>query len=125
LIRKKIQIPADLGLFIESSFATPIAMLAFYFITKSGNNYFGINDINLSIWLFLAGAMTLIPLYLYLRGAEMAGLGPAGMIFFLAPTGQFLLGFYYFNETLDVNKLISFIIIWIAVAIYLRDLAKD
>jgi chloramphenicol-sensitive protein RarD len=47
------------------------------------------------------------------------------MIFFLAPTGQFLLGFYYFEEDLDLNKLVSFIIIWIAVAIYLRDLAKD
>ena len=47
------------------------------------------------------------------------------MIFFLAPTGQFLLGYYYFDEMLDLNKLISFIIIWIAVAIYLKDLAKD
>ena len=47
------------------------------------------------------------------------------MIFFLAPTGQFLLGFYYYNEILDLNKMISFVVIWIAVAIYLRDLAKD
>ena len=55
----------------------------------------------------------------------MAGLGPSGMIFFFAPTGQFLLGIFYFGETLDLNKLISFIIIWIAVLIYLRDLAND
>ena len=125
LIRKKIQIPTDLGLFIESAFMTPFAIVAFYFITKNGGNYFGPSDISISFWLFLAGANTLIPLALYLHGSSLAGLGPSAMIFFLAPTGQFLLGFYYFNENLDSNKLISFIIIWIAVAIYLRDLAKD
>ena len=125
LIRKKINVPTDLGLFIESAFMTPFALIAFYFIAKSGNNYFSLNDMSMSFWLFLAGANTLIPLGLYLYGSSLAGLGPAAMIFFLAPTGQFLLGFYYFDEPLDLNKLISFVIIWIAVAIYLRDLAKD
>ena len=125
LIRKKINVPTDIGLFIESAFMTPFALIAFYFIYKNGNNYFSISDISMSLWLFLAGANTLIPLGLYLYGSSLAGLGPAAMIFFLAPTGQFLLGFYYFGENLDLNKLISFIIIWIAVAIYLRDLAKD
>ena len=125
LIRKKINVPTDLGLFIESAFMTPFALIAFYFITKNGNNYFSLDDMSMSFWLFLAGANTLIPLGLYLYGSSLAGLGPAAMIFFLAPTGQFLLGFYYFDEPLDLNKLISFVIIWIAVAIYLRDLAKD
>ena len=125
LIRKKINVPTDLGLFIESAFMTPFAIIAFYFITKNGSNYFSLNDLSMSFWLFLAGANTLIPLGFYLYGSSLAGLGPAAMIFFLAPTGQFLLGFYYFGEDLDLNKLISFIIIWIAVAIYLRDLAKD
>jgi len=125
LIRKKINVPTDLGLFIESAFMTPFALIAFYFITKNGNNYFTMNDMSMSFWLFLAGANTLIPLGFYLYGSSLAGLGPSGMIFFLAPTGQFLLGFYYFGENLDLSKLISFIIIWFAVAIYLRDLAKD
>ena len=125
LIRKKIHVPADLGLFVESLFATPFALIAFYFVVKNGSNYFTPNDLPISFWLFLAGATTLIPLALYLRGVELAGLGPSGMIFFIAPTGQFLLGFYYFNETLNFDKLISFVIIWIAVAIYLKDLAND
>ena len=125
LIRKKIQVPTDLGLFVESAFMTPFALIAFYFIVKSGNNYFSPDNITISFWLFLAGANTLIPLGLYLHGSSLAGLGPSAMIFFLAPTGQFLLGFYYFNEVIDLNKLISFVVIWIAVAIYLRDLAND
>jgi len=44
------------------------------------------------------------------------------MIFFLAPTGQFLLGIFYYGEYLDINKLISFVIIWIGVLIYVIDL---
>jgi chloramphenicol-sensitive protein RarD len=124
LIRKKIQIPTDLGLFIESAFMTPFAIIAFYFISKNGNNYFTLNDVSLSLWLFLAGANTLIPLGLYLYGSSLAGLGPSAMIFFLAPTGQFLLGFFYFNEVLDLNKLIGFIIIWLAIIIYFIDLNK-
>ena len=125
LIRKKINISTDVGLFIESAFMTPFALIAFYIIANTGTNFFSINNLGISFWLFLAGANTLIPLALYLHGSSLSGLGPSGMIFFLAPTAQFLLGFYYFNEPLDLNKLISFIIIWFAVAIYLRDLAKD
>ena len=125
LIRKKIKISTDIGLFIESAFMTPFALIIFYFIMKNGGNYFSINNVVVSFWLFLAGANTLIPLALYLHGSSLAGLGPAAMIFFLAPSGQFLSGYYYFGEILNMNKLISFIIIWIAVGIYLRDLAKD
>jgi len=122
LIRKKIDIPADIGLFIETLLLSPIAILAFYFISKDGNNFFTLSDLNLAFILFFAGLMTLVPLYLYLKGVELAGLGTTGMIFFLAPTGQFLLGFFYFEESFSVVKLLSFCIIWVAVFIYLKDL---
>ena len=72
--------------------------------------------------LFLAGPMTVIPLFLYIKGVQLSGLGPSGMIFFITPTGQFLLGFFYYNEDFSMQKLISFIIIWISVSIYLKDL---
>ena len=125
LIRKKLEVPVDIGLVIESAFMTPFAIIVFYLLTKDGNNFFSPNDLKISFWLSLAGAMTLIPLFLYLKGVELSGLGPTGMIFFFAPTGQFLLGVFYYGEYLDINKLISFVIIWIAVVIYLKDLTND
>ncbi len=106
LIRKKINVPTDLGLFIESAFVTPFAIVAFYFITETGNNYFSLSNIGMSFWLFLAGANTLIPLWFYLYGSSLAGLGPAAMIFFLAPTGQFLLGFFFFFCLQKLNLLL-------------------
>ena len=72
--------------------------------------------------ILLAGPMTVIPLFLYVRGVELCGLGPSGMIFYITPTLQFLLGFFYYDEVFSFNKLVSFIIIWFAVIIYLRDL---
>ena len=122
LVRKKVKVSADLGLFVESLFMTPIALGFFYYLLKEGNNYFSLNDFNVSFLLFLAGIVTLIPLFLYLKGTELAGLGTAGMIFFITPTCQFLLGILYFDEYLNLEKIISFILIWIAVIIYLSGL---
>jgi len=125
LLRKKINVIADVGLLIESLFMTPIALIAFFLLTLDGNNYFSFNDPAISFWLFLAGAMTVIPLFLFLKGVDLAGLGNSGMIFFITPTGQFLLGIFYFNEFFDFNKLVGFVIIWIAVLIYLQDLTNN
>jgi chloramphenicol-sensitive protein RarD len=47
------------------------------------------------------------------------------MIFFVAPTGQFLLGLFLYNEAFMINKLIGFILIWFAVLIYLLDLYEN
>ena len=66
--------------------------------------------------------MTVIPLFLYVRGVELCGLGPTGMIFYITPTLQFLLGYFYYDEAFSNEKLVSFIFIWIAVFIYLKDL---
>ena len=75
--------------------------------------------------IFLTGPLTVVPLFLYVKGVELSGLGPSGMIFFITPTVQFLLGFFYFNEVFSYHKLISFILIWIAVFIYLKDLYEN
>ena len=122
LLRKKINVDTDIGLFIESLFIFPIAIVIFYFIFQNNMNDFTLSNPSLMSLLILAGPMTVIPLFLYVKGVELSGLGPTGMIFFLAPTGQFLLGFFYYNEPFSMQKLISFIIIWISVSIYLKDL---
>ena len=122
LVRKKINIDTDVGLLIESIFILPFALVAFYIIANNGYNDFSISDPPMMLFIFLAGPMTVIPLFLYVRGVELCGLGPAGMIFYITPTLQFLLGYFYYNEPFSITKLVSFIIIWIAVIIYIKDL---
>ena len=122
LVRKKINVDTDVGLLIESLFILPFALLAFYLIASKGYNDFQLSDPSMMLFIYLAGPMTVIPLFLYVRGVELCGLGPTGMIFYITPTFQFLLGYFYYNEPFSITKLVSFIFIWIAVIIYLKDL---
>ena len=122
LVRKKINVDTDVGLLVESLFILPFALLAFYLIASKGYNDFQLSDPSMMLLIYLAGPMTVIPLFLYVRGVELCGLGPTGMIFYITPTFQFLLGYFYYNEPFSITKLVSFIFIWIAVIIYLKDL---
>jgi len=125
LLRKKINVDTDIGLFIESLFIFPFALIGFYFIAVNNLNDFSSANLSLSMLILLAGPITVIPLFLYVRGVELCGLGPTGMIFYITPTFQFILGYFYFNEVFSLPKFLSFIIIWIAVIIYLRDLYES
>ena len=122
LVRKKIEIDTDIGLLIESLYIFPFALFVFYIISQNGFNDFNLSNPGLSIFLILAGPMTVIPLFLYVRGVEIIGLGPTGMIFYITPTLQFILGYFYYGEDFSLVKFVSFIFIWIAVVIYMNDL---
>ncbi len=125
LFRKKINVDTDVGLLIESLFILPFAIVAFYLISLNGFNDFKMENPTIMLLIFLAGPMTVIPLFLYVKGVELCGLGPTGMIFYITPTLQFLLGFFYYEEVFSLNKLVSFIFIWIAVIVYLKDLHEN
>jgi chloramphenicol-sensitive protein RarD len=125
LIRKKINIDTNIGLLIETLLLSPFAVIAFLYLIKLNLNIFSFDELKLSFYLLFAGPMTLIPLYLYTKGFQLVGIGPASMIFFATPTSQFLLGTLIYGESLDIHKLISFIFVWIAVFIYLNELRKE
>ena len=125
LVRKKINVDTDIGLLIESLYILPFALISFYLIAINGYNDFQLSNPPMMLFIFLAGPMTVIPLFLYVRGVELCGLGPTGMIFYTTPTLQFLLGFFYYDEPFSTAKLVSFIFIWIAVIIYLKDLYES
>jgi len=125
LIRKKINVDTDVGLLIESLYIFPFALVAFYFVIINGLNDFNFSNPAFNLFILLAGPMTVIPLFLYVRGVELIGLGPTGMIFYITPTLQFILGYFYYNEDFSLVKFVSFIIIWVAVIIYLKDLYEN
>ena len=125
LLRKKVNVDTDIGLLIESLFILPFALFSFYMIFQNHLNDFSLSNPSLMLLLMLAGPMTVIPLFLYVRGVELCGLGPTGMIFYITPTFQFILGFFYYNEDFSLEKSLSFILIWIAVIIYLNDLYEN
>ena len=122
VFRKKIDVDVDLGLLLESLVILPFAFIGFYLVYDSGNLDFGINSIGLSLALTIAGPMTVIPLFFFVKGVLLSGLGPSGMLFFITPTFQFILGLFLYNEPFDIYRLIGFILIWLAVIVYIFDL---
>ena len=125
VLRKIVMVETDIGLFIESIFLIPIIIFIFYNLNIENEIVFNLKNLELSLILILAGPMTVIPLFLFVKGSELSGLGNASMIFFVAPTGHFLLGLFLYNEAFMINKLIGFILIWFAVLIYLLDLYEN
>ena len=125
LLRKTINVDTDIGLLVESLFILPFAIIVFYFIVRNNFNDFTFSNPSLMFFLILAGPMTIIPLFLHIKGVELSGLGPSGMIFYIVPTLHFILGYFYYNEPFSNDKFISFILIWIAVFIYLKDLYEN
>ena len=125
LIRKKIKVSSDIGLLIETLLISPIAIGIFIYLVNIDINIFSPNKLLLSFYLFWSGFMTLVPLFLFTLGFKLIGIGPASMILFLTPTSQFILGVFFFNEILTFEKLLGFIIIWLAVFIYLNELRKE
>ena len=124
LIRKKIKVSSDIGLLIETLLISPIAIVLFIYLINLNLNVFSYEEPLLSFYLFWSGFMTLVPLFFYTLGFKIIGIGPASMILFLTPTSQFLLGITYFDEILTLEKFFGFVIIWIAVSIYLNELRK-
>ena len=125
LIRKKIRVSSDIGLLIETLLISPIAIILFVYLVNMNMNIFSTAEPLLSFYLFWSGFMTLVPLFLYTLGFKVIGIGPASMILFLTPTSQFLLGITYFGEILTLEKLLGFLIIWVAVCIYFNELRKE
>ena len=122
LVRKKISVDTDVGLLIESLYILPFALVTFYFISINNFNDFNFSNFGIKFIPNFSGTNDCDSFISLCEGVELIGLGPTGMIFYITPTLQFILGFFYYNEPFSLMKFVSFIIIWIAVIIYLKDL---
>ena len=100
-------------------------MRVLVYLNYTGSGFF-LNESSLtSIFLMLTGAITIFPLFFFNQGVKIIPLGFAGVIFYLTPSFHFLTSFFILNENINLPKLISFIIIWIAVAIFIIDIFKE
>ena len=121
LFRKKINIAAEIGLLYESGFISIFAIIYLIYLGSTESEYlFNYNKLT-SFLLFFTGAITVFPLFFFNLGVKNITLGLTGVVFYLVPTFHFITSVLIFNESLSRDKLISFIIIWIAVIIYIID----
>lgn len=115
LVRKRIKIPSLEGLFVETTMVMPIAIVALFFIAKSGQNHFDFSWFGLFIT--LCGPLTVIPLLLFNSAALRINLSTIGYMQYISPTMQLLIAVFFYNEQINSAKIVSFILIWIALVI--------
>ncbi len=121
LVRKMAPVGAVPGLAIETTLLLPLAMAgAFWFAWGSPHPGWG-SDAN-TTWLLVAGgAVTAIPLLLFAVAARRMSYSVLGFIQYIGPTLQFLCGALIYNEPLTTPRVVSFALIWLALAIFSWD----
>jgi chloramphenicol-sensitive protein RarD len=118
LLRKTASLGALEGLTLETLVMLPLSAL-FLLLPESGSSHAFVNaGTNTSLLLIAAGPVTAIPLLLFAYGARRIPLSLVGILQYIGPTIQLLLGIYLYNEAFSSTKLIGYGLIWCALGLY-------
>ena len=117
LLRKQSGTRAIPGVFIESIFLFPIALGYLVLLGERGELTFGPANLSLSLLLVTTGVVTAMPLVWFGYAARNLRLVTLGFLQYLAPIGSFFLGVFAYREPFTREHFITFLLIWIALAI--------
>lgn len=118
LIRKTAVLNSLDGLTLESTFMLLAALPYLLILESAGTAAFGHTGPVVTIALIMTGVVTAIPLILFAAAVRQTKLTTIGLLQYIAPTLQFLSGVILFAEPISRSRLVGFIIIWIALAVF-------
>lgn len=122
LMRKTAKLGALEGLSFETMLLFPFALGYVVWLTMNGENTFINTAYDTTRWLLVAaGPITAIPLLLFAAGARKIPLSVLGLLQYIGPTIQFALGIFLFHEAFTSGKLVGFLMIWSALALYAAE----
>jgi chloramphenicol-sensitive protein RarD len=122
LMRKTAALGALEGLSFETMLLFPFALGYIVWLTMTGDNAFSNTASDTTRWLLVAaGPITAIPLLLFATGARKIPLSVLGLLQYIGPTIQFALGIFLFHEAFTSGKLVGFLMIWSALALYAAE----
>ncbi len=118
LLRKTAPLGALEGLSLETAvlFLPALAYLVYLELADAAS--FGHTGATTSILLALAGVVTALPLLWFIYGARRVTLTTVGILQYIAPTLQFILGVLVYKESFSTTRLVGFSVIWLALLIY-------
>lgn len=114
LLRKIAVLGALEGLSLETFLMLPIVLYFTAVSIHTGNHAFINGAWDLKVLLLLSGPITAVPLLLFAAGARRMPLSMVGLVQYISPTMQFLIGVWMFNEPFGGERLIGFGLIWLA-----------
>ena len=118
LLKKIAPLGALHGITLETAVLTIPSLVYLFIVNANGTGTFGHSTPLLDFLLVLSGPVTAIPLLLFATGARRIPLTTIGLLQYIAPTLQFLLGVLVFHEPFDQSRLIGFMIIWLALVLF-------
>ncbi len=118
LLRKTASLGALEGLALETLLLFPLALGSLIVLTLQQQNSFVGAPASVQLLLAAAGPITAIPLLLFASGARRIPLSLLGLLQYIGPTLQLLLGVWLYHEPFGGMRLVGFVLIWSALAVY-------
>jgi chloramphenicol-sensitive protein RarD len=106
------------GLTLETGIVFPVALIYIVFVAFSSSGAFLQSGTTTDLLLIGAGAVTTIPLLMFASAAKQIPLTIVGLLQYIAPTLQFLIGVFIYREPFDLSHLIGFSIVWVALIVF-------
>ncbi|WP_325891179.1 EamA family transporter RarD [Grimontia sp. NTOU-MAR1] len=125
LLRKKINVDAATGLFIETLVLMPVSLIYILFIASSSTSDMMQNSWGLNLLLIAAGVVTTLPLLCFNGAATKLRLSTLGFFQYIGPTMMFMLAVGLYNEPFTTDKATTFAFIWTALAIFTFDAVRQ
>jgi chloramphenicol-sensitive protein RarD len=124
LLKKTTRLAALPGFALETLLLTPFALGYLAWLAVGGHGALGHVDAPTTILIFASGAVTALPLLLYAAAARSLPLTTLGLLQYLVPTSQFLLGWLLYHEPFTADRAFAFALIWTGLAFYGADLLR-
>ncbi|UCF28181.1 MAG: EamA family transporter RarD [Chloroflexota bacterium] len=118
LIKKVAPLGSLHGQSLETGILFVPAVIYLFFAQSQGFGAFGHQGLSVTLLLAFAGIVTALPLLFFGFAARTIPLSLLGILQYIAPTIQFLLGVYLYQEPFTTTRLIGFAFIWIALLIF-------
>jgi chloramphenicol-sensitive protein RarD len=125
LIRKMAGFDAMLGLTVETVLLAPIAVVALVWWGFNGQLVFAHQGLTTDLLLLAAGLITVLPLICFLEAGLRLKMATLGIVQYITPSMQFILAIFVFHEHFDSARSITFVCIWLALAIYTADALRQ
>ena len=124
LIKKKLGLGALEGLTIETMLSLAPYSVYLIWLAHKGTGQFG-HHLGLTILLILAGVVTAIPLLMFNGSANRLNFTVIGLLQYITPTVQFLIGVVIRHEVMTTGRWVGFFIVWVALIALGYDLVKS
>ncbi|MEQ8826582.1 MAG: EamA family transporter RarD, partial [Parvibaculum sp.] len=123
--KKSLPVGPNQGFFLEVMMLTPPAIAFIIYTESSGVGHFGDTGIGDVLLLLGCGVVTAVPLMIYANGAKLLRLSTIGIMQYIAPTMIFVIAVFVFREPFGPYKLVAFVLIWTALAVYSSSLLRS